>query len=91
MNRRYYKSKKGCGGITQLLNKRKRDVLRDVDINIIGYRSGRTVWGCKQYGLNYYKRREYWLVLPRYEDTAVTGANRAFSLVQKEDNERPTD
>ena len=61
-----------------------------MDINTIGYRSGRTVWGCKQCGVNYYKRRECWLALPKYKETAITGMNEAFLLVGEGDN-RMTD
>ena len=64
----------------------KKYVLRDVDINTIDHKSGRTIWGCKQCGVNYCKKRECWLALPRHKETAISGVNRAFPLVEREDN-----
>ena len=89
MNRGNCKGKKGYGGSTH--PKHNRYVLGDVDMNIIGHRSGRTVWGYKQCDVNCCKKRECWLALPGYtEDTAIAGMNGATLLVEKEDN-RSTD
>ena len=79
MDRSYCKGRKGCGASSQ--RRGKNNVLKDADINTLGRKPGRTVWGCKQCGLNCCKKRECWLALPRHEDTAISGANKAFPLV----------
>ena len=89
MGRGYCKGRKGYKIISQ--PRGKHNVLKDVNINTLGRRPGRTTWGYKQCGINYCKTRECWLALPGHGDTAVIGVNGAFSLVQKEDNERPTE
>ena len=76
MNQNYCKGRKGCKGTSQLRG--KNNVLGDADINTLGRRSTRTVWGCEQCGLNYCKIRECWLALPGHEDTAIIGANGAL-------------
>ena len=88
MDRGYCRGKKGCKGSTQPSSRGKRYVLGDVDVNTIGHRPGRTVWGCKQCSVNCCKIRECWLALPDHGDTAITGAYTAFPLVEKEDNEK---
>ena len=89
MNRGYCKGRKGCGATSQ--PRGKKDFLKDININTVGRRPGRTVWGCKQCAVNYCKIRDYWLALPGYIDSAITGANGAFSLVQKEDKKGPVE
>ena len=78
MDKGYCKGRKGCGASSQPQG--NNNVLKDANINTIGHRPRRTVWGCKQYSINCCKIRECWLALPNHEDTAIAGANGALLL-----------